>query len=187
VIKLKNIILSILVITMTIICVSFMLSEGDTETLNEIKVNQIYNSRNKTKNENTPKAEKKKEGVQTEAVNAVERKNIDSIGTKNSGLAAKKIKQSSSEEMIIFKVPKQDLLTSISKEDKIKILSIMDKISPSDYARINNYLKSQVGNSEMINIIRILKTRLSYDDYYELREIAARYIYIEKLEKIIKA
>lgn len=182
----KNIILSILVIAMTVICVSVMLSEGGIETTNEIEFNQIYKGNKKIKVENTQKTEEKKESTKTKVVKAVERKDINSIGIKKAEVDTGKLKQSSSEEMIIFKVPKGELLTSISKEDKVKILSFMDKISPYDYARINNYSKSQVENSEIINIMRILKTRLSSEDYYEIRDIAARYIYIEKLEKIIE-
>jgi hypothetical protein len=192
--NLKRVVLSIVTIIFTIICVVIMLSEGDTETSKDIEIKQINENNSRTKAESTSENRTKEQKTTVTTLKAVEKKDVSSnninntntnTNTNNNINPNKSLKQSSLEEMVVYKVPKQEIFESISREDKTKILSITNKISPSDYARINNCLKSEMGNSELAKIIGILKTRLSHDDYSELREIAVKYIYIEKLEKVI--
>lgn len=88
--------------------------------------------------------------------------------------------------VVLFRVSKDNINKSISDEDKSNLLSIANKISPLDYLKIDSYLKNEDVETAIVNTVLLLKTRLSRKDYEKFREIADKYIDIERVEKALK-
>jgi len=85
----------------------------------------------------------------------------------------------------VFKVESGKILKSLSLSEKTKLLLLRKKISPVDYAQINNYLLDENKTRGIINTFTLLKARLSDEDYNEVKDIASKYINVDYIEDYI--
>jgi hypothetical protein len=93
-------------------------------------------------------------------------------------------KKISSQNSEILKVSIENFKKDIDDLDRAKLNLLSSKISPIDYARINNYLKENNDMQGLYKTIGLLRIRLGKNDYEKFKEIADKYINIDKVEKI---
>jgi len=80
-----------------------------------------------------------------------------------------------------FKVSKSDIMSSLSLLDKGKILIIATKLSSVDYKKTQEFL--QIGDEKgIINAMKLLKEKLSEEDYSKVREVAEKFLNMEIVE-----
>ncbi|WP_160678396.1 hypothetical protein [Clostridium sp. C8-1-8] len=84
--------------------------------------------------------------------------------------------------MSIFKVDKSTIISKISVADKAKLLYISRKLSSADYSNIQDDLKSSNELEAAEDIFKILKNRLSSQDYDKVKNILAPYINVEYID-----
>jgi hypothetical protein len=85
----------------------------------------------------------------------------------------------------VFKISREDYENVIPLGDKIKVASIAGKISPADFAKINNYLIEEDEEEAVKKIFELLKVRLSSKDYNKIREAAEKFIDFEALGGVV--
>lgn len=90
------------------------------------------------------------------------------------------------ETAAVFKVESSKIVENLSLSEKTKLLLLRRKISPVDYAQINNYLLDENTSRGIINTFILLKARLSDEDYNNVKDIASKYINIECIEEYIR-
>ncbi|QAA31448.1 hypothetical protein [Clostridium manihotivorum] len=84
--------------------------------------------------------------------------------------------------MSIFKVDKSTIISKISVADKAKLLYISRKLSSADYSNIEDDLKSSNELEAAEDIFKILKNRLSSQDYDKVKSILDPYINVEYID-----
>ena len=89
------------------------------------------------------------------------------------------------ESAAVFKVESSKILENLSLSEKTKLLLLRRKISPVDYAKINNYLLDKNSTRGIIKTFSLLKERLSDEDYNEVKDIASKYINVDYIEEYI--
>jgi hypothetical protein len=82
-----------------------------------------------------------------------------------------------------LKEPINNIIKDMSFIDKARLLTIANKISPTDYAKINNYLSNSDSDNNVKNVYNLLKTKLSKKDFAEFEQVAGKFVYLDKLEK----
>lgn len=114
--------------------------------------------------------------------------NIDNSNTSNNENSSvdnnSKVEENTTNDQNDYlKEPINSIIKDMSFMDKARLLSIANKISPTDYAKINNYLSDGNSNNSVKNVYEILKTKLSKKDFAEFQQVASKYVYLDKLEK----
>ena len=87
----------------------------------------------------------------------------------------------------VFKVNKETIPKKISLKDKAKLLKIVGKLSIIDYGNIVEIMNGYDELGGATKIFNILKTRLSEEDYQEVKEILYPYLYVENIEENINS
>ncbi|AOR22616.1 hypothetical protein [Clostridium taeniosporum] len=85
----------------------------------------------------------------------------------------------------IYKVNKNIIMDVISDEDKKQLNIIMDKLSTSDMGKIEEAFNLDDENKGIIQAFKIFKTRLSIQDYLDLRNIFSKIIDINYLDSYL--
>lgn len=202
-------IMSCIVILCTIITVFLLLKlnreqeTSDNEGLQQvIKINEEQ-LKNTDENKKTTEDNKKIEEIDkqsTDIKNAEEQEEKSVVKEENVELD-KEIKNNSSnnnkvasvsevsnevkEEPVIsvFKVDKNTIMNKLSVAEKVKLMNLSKKLSVIDYGRIKEYLESSEEYDSAVAIFRILKSRLTNDEYKEIKDILIPYVDVEKIEK----
>ena len=86
----------------------------------------------------------------------------------------------------IYKLEKGKILERISSNDKKDLEKIIKKLSTFDTGKIKEYYKDFNDEEGVVNIFRLLKKRLTIEDYERIHEISASFLDFNSIEKKIK-
>jgi hypothetical protein len=197
--------LSIIIVLATVFSVGAMLYGSDlinfkTGPLFGIGNISMKNIKNKSEPAETAAASQKKLAEEKVMVNAEPEREKDQKHKANSERGSKELdltiegKKSSEGKAVggysvnlqsteVFKVTREVMEKEMSEIDRKRLLSFKNKISPSDYAKINNYLKEDGEIEGIIKTAALLRKRLTYNDYKMIREAAEKYFYVDNIEK----
>jgi hypothetical protein len=199
-------IMSIAAIITTVVTVATMIYNSNSYTTTEEDYSGIKNSKNivdthVNKNQNDI-VEKNKN---SDAKNGVE-KNLDDVKNQssieenntneslidqNSQEDNNTVEESDSSEndnkedeknsVPVFKVSKNEIMDKLSFIDKAKILAISKSLSPGDFNKLQEDINDNDEKEGMTNAVQLLKTRLSEDDFDNMKNIASKFINLDAL------
>jgi hypothetical protein len=81
----------------------------------------------------------------------------------------------------VFKVSKNEIMDKLSFIDKAKILAISKSLSPGDFNKLQEDINDNDEKKGMTNAAQLLKTRLSEDDFDNMKNIASKFINLDAL------
>lgn len=85
----------------------------------------------------------------------------------------------------VFKVDKNNIVSEISNKDKLKLLKMANSLSVNDYKTLLEHVKRSDELLAAMDIFRLLKEKLSVNDYEKLTKILLPYIDIDMIENKI--
>ncbi|EGT3599035.1 hypothetical protein [Clostridium perfringens] len=155
--------------------------ENNKEDLREDKDEENISENNHKKNNNLDeyrlKEEKELEGKTKE--------NVKNIKENEKYKEKVEMGKSSEERKEVFKVDKYSIPKKINKADKFKLISIAKNLSLTDYGVLLEHIKRNDELDAAIDIFKILKDKLEYKEYKEMKDILSPYINIELIEEKI--
>jgi hypothetical protein len=86
----------------------------------------------------------------------------------------------------IYKLEKGKILEKLSSNDKKDLEKIIKKLSAFDIGKIKEYYENFNDEEGVVNIFRLLKKRLTIEDYERIHEISASFLDFNSIEKKIK-
>jgi hypothetical protein len=86
----------------------------------------------------------------------------------------------------IYKLEKGKILEKLSSNDKKDLEKIIKKLSTFDIGKIKEYYENFNDEEGVVNIFRLLKKRLTIEDYERIHEISASFLDFNSIEKKIK-
>ncbi|MVX63868.1 hypothetical protein GKZ28_09210 [Clostridium chromiireducens] len=86
----------------------------------------------------------------------------------------------------IYKVNKGKILEQLSPENKKELEQIMKKLSALDMGRIKEYYEEPDEEKGVINAFKLLKKRLSSEDYNKLERLSSSFLDIKRINEKIK-
>ncbi|RII32435.1 hypothetical protein D2A34_22410 [Clostridium chromiireducens] len=86
----------------------------------------------------------------------------------------------------IYKVNKGKILEQLSPENKKELEQIMKKLSALDMGRIKEYYEEPDEEKGVINAFKLLKKRLSSEDYNKLEQLSSSFLDIKRINEKIK-
>lgn len=84
----------------------------------------------------------------------------------------------------LFIVKKEEILDKLSFKDKTKLLSVANKMSAVDVERIRESLEKNNEKEGAAEVFKVIKRRLTDEDYKQVKEILSPYINIKLLESM---
>ncbi|NLP27771.1 MAG: hypothetical protein GX370_03210 [Clostridia bacterium] len=128
-----------------------------------------------------------REGDGLEEKNNLEEEKEESKDNKEKKVEEEKNKEEEyPESTAVFKVQSSEIIDKLTISEKTKLLALRQKISPVDYAKINNYLLDENSTRGIIKTFALLKARLSQEDYDKIKDIASKYIDVDCVEDYIE-
>lgn len=104
--------------------------------------------------------------------------------TANSIISNKTKGSEISKDNRIYNFANEDIIKNRNTIDRAKSILLSTRISPIDYAKIENYLKEEDEIQGLHKTITLLKVRLSRKEYEIFRKDISEYIDIYKLETL---
>ena len=86
----------------------------------------------------------------------------------------------------VYKLEKGKILERLSSNDKKDLGKIIKKLSTFDIGKIKEYYENFNDEEGVINIFRLLKKRLTIEDYERIHEISTSFLDFNSIEKKIK-
>lgn len=83
----------------------------------------------------------------------------------------------------LYKINKKNVMYQLEDKEKKELEAIIYKLSAFDIGKIENYIEDSDEDRGAINMFKLLKKRLSGEDYNRIREICAIFLDIDELEK----
>ena len=84
----------------------------------------------------------------------------------------------------VFTVKKEEIIDKLSFKDKTKLLSVANKMSAVDVERIRESLEKNDEKEGAAEVFKVIKRRLTDEDYKQIKEILSPYINIKLLESM---
>lgn len=84
----------------------------------------------------------------------------------------------------VFTVKKEEIIDKLSFKDKTKLLSLANKMSAVDVERIRESLEKSDEKEGAAEVFKVIKRRLTDEDYKQIKEILSPYINIKLLESM---
>ncbi|CUQ10347.1 hypothetical protein BH721_06115 [Clostridium baratii] len=84
----------------------------------------------------------------------------------------------------VFTVKKEEIIDKLSFKDKTKLLSVANKMSAVDVERIRESLEKSDEKEGAAEVFKVIKRRLTDEDYKQIKEILSPYINIKLLESM---
>lgn len=84
----------------------------------------------------------------------------------------------------LFTVKKEEILDKLSFKDKTKLLSVANKMSAVDVERIRESLEKNNEKEGAAEVFKVIRRRLTDEDYKQIKEILSPYINIKLLESM---
>ncbi|MEG1003585.1 MAG: hypothetical protein RSD13_02615 [Clostridium sp.] len=138
------------------------LNKKSNESKSEVKENNIDNKEHNSKAEEKPKVE-----TETEEENKDEQKEVVS------------------NNVTIFNVKKEEIIDRLTFKEKTKLLSVANKMSAVDVERIKESLINKGEKEGSVEALKVIKRRLTTEDYKDVKAILSPYINIDFLESIV--
>ena len=82
----------------------------------------------------------------------------------------------------VFKVNREDIYGGLSLLDKEKLFLISTKLKASDYKKIYDLLQVDVDGTGTLSALKILKERLSKNDYSKIKQIFNKFINMDLVD-----
>lgn len=86
----------------------------------------------------------------------------------------------------IYKVDKGKVFEQLSPENKKELEQIMKKLSSLDMGRIKEYYEESNEEKGVLDAFKLLKKRLSSEDYNKLQEISSSFLDIKRVNEKMK-
>lgn len=83
----------------------------------------------------------------------------------------------------LYKINKKNVLYQLEDKEKQELEVIIYKLSAFDIGKIESYIEDSDEDRGAINMFKLLKKRLSSEDYNRIREICVIFLDIDELEK----
>jgi len=83
----------------------------------------------------------------------------------------------------LYKINKKNVLYKLEDKEKQELEVIIYKLSAFDIGKIESYIEDSDEDRGAINMFKLLKKRLSSEDYNRIREICVIFLDIDELEK----
>ena len=106
-----------------------------------------------------------------------------SNNNKNNTIGIESLEQD--ESVAVFKVDKNSIINEIPNKDKLKLIKMANNLSISDYKELVDHVKRNDELPAAIDIFKLLKRKLTINDYEQLTKILLPYIDIDMIENII--
>lgn len=155
--------------------------ENNKEDLREDKDEENISENNHKKNNNLDEYRLKKE----KELESKTKENVKNIKENEKYKEKVEMGKSSEERKEVFKVDKYSIPKKINKADKFKLISIAKNLSLTDYGVLLEHIKRNDELDAAIDIFKILKDKLEYKEYKEMKDILSPYINIELIEEKI--
>lgn len=155
--------------------------ENNKEDLREDKDEENISENNHKKNNNLDEYRLKEE----KELESKTKENVKNIKENEKYKEKVEMGKSSEERKEVFKVDKYSILKKINKADKFKLISIAKNLSLTDYGVLLEHIKRNDELDAAIDIFKILKDKLEYKEYKEMKDILSPYINIELIEEKI--
>lgn len=84
----------------------------------------------------------------------------------------------------VFTVKKEEIIDKLSFKDKTKLLSVANKMSAVDVERIRESLEKNNEKEGAAEVFKVIRRRLTDEDYKQIKEILSPYINIKLLESM---
>ena len=95
-------------------------------------------------------------------------------------------KEAISYSQAVYKVDKGKVLERLSSDDKRDLEKIIKKLSAFDLGKIKEYYEDYNDEEGAISIFRLLRKRLTTEDYKQIHEISSSFLNLERIEEKIK-
>ena len=82
----------------------------------------------------------------------------------------------------VFKVNPENILNDMSFFDKERIMVIVAKLKASDYSKITSLLQNDSQGKGVLDALKLLKDKLSNNDYSKIKQIAGKFINMDLVE-----
>ncbi len=167
------------------------------KNVQEEKYKNIENDKNNISNKNNNIDEKIEESKKGKDSEVIEENTDDSIDTKDNynnvdfnENVKNNNKNNDKENSMqanakIFNINKNEIFESLSLKDKTKLFSVAKKISTVDGEKIKKSIENENEIEGISEAFRIIKLRLTENDYKQVKEILSPYINIELLEELV--
>ncbi|WP_026887532.1 hypothetical protein [Clostridium beijerinckii] len=86
----------------------------------------------------------------------------------------------------LYKINKEKALNQLSTDNKKELEKIIKKLSSFDIGKIKEYYEDTNDNEDLIEIFKLLKKRLTTEDYKKVEEISSSFLDIQEIDKRIK-
>lgn len=155
------------------------------------ETNNKENAKNDHINNKDNKEEKENNSDSSQSLNS-EDENSNKIlnkEDKNTELEKKDTNNINNKEAIqsnasLFTVKKEEILDKLSFKDKTKLLSVANKMSAVDVERIRESLEKNNEKEGAVEVFKVIRRRLTDEDYKQIKEILSPYINIKLLESM---
>ncbi len=95
-------------------------------------------------------------------------------------------KETISYNQTLFKVNKEKALEQLSSEDRKDFEKILKKLSTFDMGKIKEYYENENEEEGITNAFKLLKRRLSDEDYKKIEKISSSFIELDKVNEKMK-
>ena len=95
-------------------------------------------------------------------------------------------KQTISYSQSVYKLDKGSVLEKLSSDDKRDFEKIIKKLSAFDLGKIKEYYEDPNDEEGVISIFKLLKKRLTTEDYRQIHQISSSFLDLERIDTIIK-
>ena len=86
----------------------------------------------------------------------------------------------------VYKVDKEKILERLSSDDKRDFDKIINRLSAFDIGKIKEYYKDSNDEEGVVNIFKLLKRRLTVEDYRRIYEISSSFVEFDNIKGEIK-
>ncbi|AWK50682.1 hypothetical protein DIC82_06460 [Clostridium beijerinckii] len=86
----------------------------------------------------------------------------------------------------VYKLDKEKALEKLSPADKNDFEKIIGKLSAFDLGKIKDYYEDSNDEEGTVNIFKLLRKRLTTEDYKQIHEISASFLELERIDQRIK-
>ena len=155
--------------------------ENNKEDLRKDKDEENISENNHKKSNNLEEYQLKEE----KELESKTKENVKNIKETEKYKEKVEVGKSLEERKEVFKVDKYSIPKKINKADKFKLISIAKNLSLTDYGVLLEHIKRNDELDAAIDIFKILKDKLEYKEYKEMKDILSPYINIELIEEKI--
>lgn len=156
------------------------------ETTDEVNKKEKVKKDNKEEKENNSDSSQSlnsEDGSSNKVLNEVD-KNTVMQENHTKDINSKEGNEAVQSNASLFTVKKEEIINKLSFKDKTKLLSVANKMSAVDVERIRESLEKNNEKEGASEVFKVIKRRLTDEDYKQIKEILSPYINIKLLESM---